>query len=106
MKTLILFITLITCTYFNIVAQSNWEHLGTLEIADIKKIVKDKNRFYSLTPYGIYYKEENDSKWRILEGALNYFGNDGLAVDDFYVSGDNIYLVLMGDTVRKDCHSK
>lgn len=101
MKTLILFITLITCTYFNIVAQSNWEHLGTLEIADIKKIVKDKNRFYSLTPHGIYYKEENDSKWRILEGALNYFGNDGLAVDDFYVSGDNIYLVFMGDTVRK-----
>ena len=101
MKTLMLLITFITCTFYNAYAQSNWEHLGTLEIADIKKIVKDKNRLYSLTPYGIYYKDDNDSEWMILEGTLGYFGNDGLAVDDFYVSGDNIYLVLMGDTVRK-----
>lgn len=78
-------------------AQEKWELLGTVEVADIVKLVKDNGRYYALTDNGIYYTEENENKWVIIEGTLDRVGFDGFPAVDFYVSDDNIYLIYADD---------
>lgn len=101
MNNLILLLAITVLTLNTASAQKNWEHLGTIELAEIVKIVNDNGRYYALTDNGIYYTEANENNWKLIEGTAKQVGFDGFAVTDFYISNDNIYLIYMDDTIRR-----
>ncbi|MEZ4912260.1 MAG: T9SS type A sorting domain-containing protein [Saprospiraceae bacterium] len=97
MKNFILFFTIIISSFYFVQAQENWEHLGTLDIADVKKIVKDKSRYYALTTNGIYMKADKESTWVLIDGSSKLVVSAGISLKDFYVSDENIYLIFTDD---------
>lgn len=93
--------TITFLSFTSISAQDDWEYLGILEVADIIKVVQDNNRYYALTMNGIYYREEEDSSWKIIQGTLKKAGLPGFPLVDFYVGNGVIYIIHMDDTVRR-----
>lgn len=98
MKKLIILLT-ITFFSFNIsIGQTNWEFLGTMDWADVWKVVKDGTRYFAITDNGIYDLEGNSENWTFLAGTQKLTGYDVIFIKDFYVSNGIFYVIYSDDT--------